>query len=245
MKVGRCKMKLRKIIAVCIALMISLGSVSCVFADERALEIDITLNLEVVDKNGNPAEGVIMRLGHDGKAEFHTIGETGHITFNISPGKYELMEMGYENERYVYNDLWFEITKKAEVVVYDGNAEYEMTGRTSILWTCYDYENRYMVRVKLEDSQFTGSRVELLKKDGTLVDSWHLKEKGELVANLEPGAYTLRELVELNGYEIPMISNIMVGGAIITPVDPNVNEINPEEFSYYYDMFQKWIDNQN
>jgi len=134
-------------------------------------------------------------------------------------------------------------------------------------FTCVFAEERalepyfnHIIRVELDDSEFNGSKVELLKKDGTFVNSWNLKEKGELVADLPPGSYTLREIIEINGYEIPRMSNIMVGCGKIIPYDPEPDTIEPSfdpldylptdplepSFpSYYYDKFQQWIDNQN
>ena len=123
-------------------------------------------------------------------------------------------------------------------------------------FTCvFAAENAYKVRVELSDNEFTGSRVELLNSDGTTVKAWNLKEKGELVADLAPGAYTLREIVEINGYEMPMNSNIMVGCGNLEPFDPklpvvepttpilpDVEPVTPTLPDYIYDEFQKWID---
>ena len=242
-------MKLRKIIAVCMALMIALGSFTCVFADETVTDYSICLNVEVVDKDGNPAEGIIMRLGCGEEYEpiFRTTDATGREMYNIPPGKYELMEMGYKNNGYVYNDLWFEVTKQAEIVVYDGNAEYKIKNYTTIVWTRYDYEHTYIIRVELDDDQFSGSKVELVNSDGSVVKAWNLREKGELVADLAPGSYTLREIVEINGYEMPVNSNIMVGCGKIVPFDPEAPVVEPsvpdlpDLPDYVYDEFQKWL----
>ena len=120
----------------------------------------------------------------------------------------------------------------------------------------------YTIQVQLDDSEFTGVRVELINSDGECVNSWDLQKKGKLVADLAPGSYTLREIVEINGYEMPMRSNIMVGSGVIIPYDPNPETIEPDfdpadyipteplepltpSFPYYYDKFQQWIDNQN
>lgn len=117
----------------------------------------------------------------------------------------------------------------------------------------------YTIQVQLDDSTFTGMKVELINSDGECIKSWDLQEKGELVADLAPGAYTLREIVEINGYEMPRMSNIMVGCGVIIPYDPNPETITPDFdpldyiptepleplFPYYYDKFQQWIDNQN
>ena len=103
-----------------------------------------------------------------------------------------------------------------------------------------DYSSSYSVSVKLVGSEFDGDRVEVLDSDGNVVKAWKLDGDGELIANLAPGSYTLREVIELNGYEIPKDMAIMVGGANIVPVDPNPS---PEDIlpDIYYDMFQEWI----
>ena len=85
----------------------------------------------------------------------------------------------------------------------------------------------YKVTVTLDESEFTGVRVDLMSRDGKNIRSWELAEKGKLTADLTPGSYTLRQVIEINGYEFPSFSNFMVGGAIIVPVDPNGPIIKP------------------
>ncbi len=249
-------MKLRKIAAIALALIFVLGCTVSTYAADRDGLIVVNLQVKVVDENREPVKGIIMFLdaiAGAGGTSHSTTNENGIAYFPVPPGDYCLQELGYEETDTVYNELYFTLGPLGEVKEdkhHRENVDFEIEEEYgpdlgAIIWPCYDYPESYSVSVTLDSSDFSGTRVDLLDSDGTVVNTWSLEEKGELVANLEPGAYTLREIVEINGYEMPQLSNIMVGGAIITPVDPNVNVIDPDDFSYYYDMFQKWIDNQN
>lgn len=250
-------MKARKIVAIALSLMLVLGCAVSTYAADREYVV-VNFKVKVVDENREPVSGIIMHLQangsmHSGTSQT-TTNEDGIAEFPVPPGSYYMQELGYEDNGTVYNELYFTLGPLGEVKEdkhHRENVDFEIEEEYgpymgAVIWPCYDYpESSYSMSVTLDSSDFAGARVDVLNSEGTIVKSWNLKEKGELVADLEPGSYTLREVVEINGYEMPQLSNIMVGGAIITPVDPNTNVINPEDFSYYYDKFQKWIDNQN
>ncbi|MBP3384321.1 MAG: hypothetical protein J6M22_02540 [Firmicutes bacterium] len=88
--------------------------------------------------------------------------------------------------------------------------------------------NDYKATVTLDDSEFSGVRIELMTRDGKHIKSWELAEKGKLTADLPPGSYTLREIIEINGYEFPNFTNFMVGCGNLVPVDPNAPDVSPE-----------------
>ena len=104
------------------------------------------------------------------------------------------------------------------------------------------------VNVQVEENQSSATKIELINSDGECVRTWILEEKGPLVKELEPGTYTLREVVEINGYEIPAIPttwNTMLGCGVIIPADaldpepptPSFTPL-PEDI---YDDFWDWI----
>lgn len=248
-------MKMRKFTAIALALMLVLGSVASVFAADREAQATVFFKVKAVDKNGEPMSGIIMELTsyrEDGVC-VRTTDENGYIDFGGPAGPYRLDELGYEDKNIVYNEFWFSVNLLGEIKEDElnkkVNVDYEIIDYNTIVWYCYDYTNQYSVSVNLDGSDFDGDRVEVVAADGTVVKAWSLEDDGPLVANLAPGAYTLKEIVEINGYEMPMISNIMVGGANIVPAKPEVidpmdfidPEILPNLPDFVYDDFQKWI----
>lgn len=244
-------MKSRRLVAVCIALMLALGSFTCAYGVESAKDTLISIYVFVVDEDRQPVKGVIMDLHGCGDVWSQTTDENGQVLYLVPPGEwYEIQEMGYVDEGIAYNKLSFKLTWKMKKDAFSGDAEYELDEIGRITWIKGDYENRTAVRVEVDVDRYNGSRLEMIDDAGNCVGVWSLKDDGELIANVQPGAYTLREIVELNGYEIPVNSHIMVGSGNLVPVKPP-ETVEPETTfepeldplpSYYYDEFQKWLD---
>lgn len=253
-------MKSRKIVAIFLVLMLVMGSVASVYADGREPVVTVNMRVKVVDENNGPVSGVIMflqSLSGSGGVSHATTGQDGIATFPVPPGYYCMQELGYEDNHTVYNSLYFYLGPLGDVkedTHHRENVDFEIETEFgpemgAIIWPCADYPESYKVSVTLESDDFAGSRVELLTSCGTVIKAWSIKEKGELIADLSPGAYTLREIVEINGYEMPMNSHIMVGSGTLVPLEPHPENIDPEFApelpelpGYIYDDFQKWIE---
>ena len=246
-------MKMRKFAVITLALMLVLGSVANVFAANRDAYATVYFNVKAVDENGEPMSGIIMDLHslRESGICVRTTDENGYINFGGPAGDYVLTELGYEDNDVVYNELHFSLSLLAEITEDEHykrvNVDYEIIDYNTIVWHCYDYTNSYTVNVTLDGSDFDGDRVEVLTADGTVVKAWNLEDDGELVANLAPGSYSIREIVELNGYEMPIVSTAMVSGTIlpaepsIKPALPDIPDILPDLPDWVYVEFNQWI----
>lgn len=250
---------MRKIIVLCLTLMLAFGGVGSVYAAEKTMDYTLQLYINLVDVDGAAVEGVKMKLYSYGGYGYSTdvSDAEGKVTFNAPPGEYCLQELGSDGNA-VFSELRFRFNVKGEIVERESTAEYKVTGYNTIQWTCASQVQAYRVMVQLDDSKFQGMRVDLMAHDGSHIKSWDLAEKGKLTAHLAPGVYTLREIIEINGYEIPKMKNIMVGSGTLVPVKPQVDpediapSFNPEPVlpeptqhpEFYYDKFQQWINNQ-
>ena len=145
--------------------------------------------LQVIDKNGNVVDEWIS-------------GKTAHVTTELKAGEtYTLRETVAPDGYLITSDTTFTLKEdgtvdesKTTTKVKDGVLLVEDTKAVSVNISKVDATNQ---------KELEGAHIQIVDKDGKIVDEWTSGKEPHVVNNLKPGeTYTLRETVAPDGYTV-------------------------------------------
>ena len=145
--------------------------------------------LQVIDKNGNVVDEWIS-------------GKTAHVTTELKAGeRYTLRETVAPDGYLITSDTTFTLKEdgtvdesKTTTKVKDGVLLVEDTKAVSVKISKVDATNQ---------KELEGAHIQIVDKDGKIVDKWTSGKEPHVVSNLKPGeTYTLRETVAPDGYTV-------------------------------------------
>ena len=145
--------------------------------------------LQVIDKNGNVVDEWIS-------------GKTAHVTTELKAGEtYTLRETVAPDGYLITSDTTFTLKEdgtvdesKTTTKVKDGVLLVEDTKAVSVNISKVDVSNQ---------KELEGAHIQIVDKDGKIVDEWTSGKEPHVVNNLKPGeTYTLRETVAPDGYTV-------------------------------------------
>ena len=145
--------------------------------------------LQVIDKNGNVVDEWIS-------------GKTAHVTTELKAGEtYTLRETVAPDGYLITSDTTFTLKEdgtvdesKTTTKVKDGVLLVEDTKAVSVKIGKVDATNQ---------KELEGAHIQIVDKDGKIVDEWTSGKEPHVVNNLKPGeTYTLRETVAPDGYTV-------------------------------------------
>ena len=145
--------------------------------------------LQVIDKNGNVVDEWIS-------------GKTAHVTTELKAGEtYTLRETVAPDGYLITSDTTFTLKEdgtvdesKTTTKVKDGVLLVEDTKAVSVNISKVDVSNQ---------KELEGAHIQIVDKDGKIVDEWTSGKEPHVVKNLKPGeTYTLRETVAPDGYTV-------------------------------------------
>ncbi len=145
--------------------------------------------LQVIDKNGNVVDEWIS-------------GKTAHVTTELKAGEtYTLRETVAPDGYLITSDTTFTLKEdgtvdesKTTTKVKDGVLLVEDTKAVSVNISKVDATNQ---------KELEGAHIQIVDKDGKIVDEWTSGKEPHVVKNLKPGeTYTLRETVAPDGYTV-------------------------------------------
>ena len=166
---------------------------------------DVSVKISKVDAtNQKELEGAhIQIVDKDGKiVDEWTSGKEPHVVNNLKPGEtYTLRETVAPDGYLITSDTTFTLKEdgtvdesKTTTKVKDGVLLVEDTKAVSVNISKVDATNQ---------KELEGAHIQIVDKDGKIVDEWTSGKEPHVVNNLKPGeTYTLRETVAPDGYTV-------------------------------------------
>lgn len=141
---------------------------------------------EKVDENGNPVYGAVLQLLNE-KGEVVYEWETDIMQtqgFKVVPGTYTIHE--------VSAPAGYQKIKDTKVTVVDKDVSVKLVDHTI---------KATITKVNENGEVLEGARLQVLDKDGKIVNQWLSKKESHIITNLKDGeTYTLHEVSAPNGY---------------------------------------------
>ena len=140
-----------------------------------------------VDENGNPLSGATLQvLKKDGTlVEEWLSSNAPHTILGLAHGEYILHEVSAPSGYMLMNDVSFKVTDEAKTVVVQGQ---DLPTVTELL------------KVDENGNPLVGATLQVLTKDGKLVEEWISTDKAHEIVGLEHGEYIFHEVSAPSGY---------------------------------------------
>ena len=150
-------------------------------------DLQTVTELLKVDENGNPLVGATLQiLTKDGKVVEEWISkDTAHIVTGLAHGEYIFHEVSAPSGYTLMTDVLFVVTDEPVVLKVQGQ---DLQTVTSLL------------KVDEKGNPLVGATLQVLTKDGVLVEEWISTDKAHEIVGLAHGEYIFHEVSAPSGY---------------------------------------------
>ena len=152
-------------------------------------DLQTVTELLKVDQDGNPLVGATLQvLTKDGKVVEEWISkDTAHIVTGLAHGEYIFHEVSAPSGYTLMTDVPFVVTDEPVVLKVQGQ---DLQTVTSLL------------KVDEKGNPLVGATLQILTKDGKVVEEWISKDTAHIVTGLAHGEYIFHEVSAPSGYTL-------------------------------------------
>ena len=152
-------------------------------------DLQTVVELLKVDEKGNPLAGAVLQiLTKDGQVvEEWTSTDTAHVVTGLAHGDYIFHEVSAPSGYMLMSDVTFTVTDQPVIVKVQGQDLQTVTE---------------LLKVDQDGNPLVGATLQVLKKDGTLVEEWISTDKAHQIKGLEHGEYIFHEVSAPSGYTL-------------------------------------------
>ena len=142
-----------------------------------------------VDENGNPLVGATLQvLTKDGKLVEEWIStDKAHQIVGLANGEYIFHEVSAPSGYMLMTDVSFTVTDKAQTLKVQGQDLQTVTE---------------LLKVDQDGNPLVGATLQVLTKDGKVVEEWISKDTAHIVTGLAHGEYIFHEVSAPSGYTL-------------------------------------------
>ncbi len=153
----------------------------------KGQDLPTVTELLKVDQDGNPLAGAVLQiLTKDGQVvEEWKSTDTAHVVTGLAHGEYIFHEVSAPSGYMLMSDVPFTVTDKAQTLEVQGQDLQTVTE---------------LLKVDENNNPLVGATLQVLKKDGTLVEEWVSTDQPHEFIGLAHGEYILHEVSAPSGY---------------------------------------------
>ncbi|MTK59911.1 LPXTG cell wall anchor domain-containing protein [Turicibacter sanguinis] len=152
-------------------------------------DLQTVTELLKVDENGNPLVGATLQvLTKDGKLVEEWIStDKAHQIVGLAHGEYIFHEVSAPSGYMLMTDVSFTVTDKAQTLKVQGQDLQTVTE---------------LLKVDQDGNPLVGATLQVLTKDGKVVEEWISKDTAHIVTGLAHGEYIFHEVSAPSGYTL-------------------------------------------